>query len=201
VAFIPVFCLSLSVWLSVSVVLIFVGDAQELRKSVIEMIVATDSSLHYEYVTKLSAKAASQTPEWDVNNPGERLLLLKCIVKVGTTNPLHDTARHAHTHACLNYQPTRHRTTFYTAMLKSPACVCQMADISNVARLWDHGFHWSELVTEEFFAQGMAAACAESLQRRHDCSTVSLPGNATVLHQHTVSSFWWQLTGALRRGS
>jgi len=83
---------------------------KELRKSVIEMIVATDSSLHYEYVTKLSAKAASQTPEWDANNPGERLLLLKCIIK--------------------------------------------MADISNVARLWDHGFHWSELVTEEFFAQG-----------------------------------------------
>lgn len=89
---------------------------KEARKSVIECIIATDSSMHYEYVTKLSAKVESNNPQWNPQSTEDRLLLLKCIIK--------------------------------------------MADISNVARVWERGgWEWSQKVTIEFFAQGWPFFC------------------------------------------
>lgn len=84
---------------------------REIRKTIIECIIATDPAVHYEYVSKLSAKAESDSPVWNANSPEQRLLLMKSILK--------------------------------------------MADISNVARLWDGpGYAWSLRVSQEFFTQG-----------------------------------------------
>jgi len=55
---------------------------REVRKFCIECIVATDSAIHYEYVTKLSAKVESGDPRWSFDSPSDRLLLAKCIIKM-----------------------------------------------------------------------------------------------------------------------
>ena len=84
---------------------------REIRKLIIECIIATDPAMHYEYVSKLSAKVESDQPAWNGEMADQRLLLMKSILK--------------------------------------------MADISNVARLWDGpGFEWSQRVSQEFFTQG-----------------------------------------------
>ena len=84
---------------------------REIRKLIIECIIATDPAMHYEYVSKLSAKMESDQGAWNGEMADQRLLLMKSILK--------------------------------------------MADISNVARLWDGpGYEWSQRVSLEFFTQG-----------------------------------------------
>lgn len=55
---------------------------KEVRKSITDCILATDMANHYEYVTKLGMKTDSGHTEWDCNSPDQRLLLMKCIIKL-----------------------------------------------------------------------------------------------------------------------
>jgi len=55
---------------------------KEVRKIIIECIIATDPAVHYEYVAKLSGKVASDSPEWNRDMPDQRLLLMKSIIKM-----------------------------------------------------------------------------------------------------------------------
>lgn len=55
---------------------------KEIRKLIIECVIATDPAVHYEYVTKLSSKADSDKVDWNREDAGERLLLMKAIIKM-----------------------------------------------------------------------------------------------------------------------
>jgi hypothetical protein len=55
---------------------------RDVRRSVIDCILATDMANHYEYVAKLALKAESGCSEWNCTDPGQRFFLMQCIIKM-----------------------------------------------------------------------------------------------------------------------
>ncbi len=59
---------------------------RDVRKSIMDCILATDMADHYEYVTKLAIKVGSGSTDWDGSDANERALLMKCIIKMADIN-------------------------------------------------------------------------------------------------------------------
>lgn len=57
-------------------------QVKDVRKSIAECILATDMAHHLEYVSKMSVKADAGGLAWECSDAEERLLLMKCIIKM-----------------------------------------------------------------------------------------------------------------------
>lgn len=55
---------------------------RDVRKSITDCILSTDMADHYEYVTRLGVKADLENLQWSSDVANDRLLLMKCVVKM-----------------------------------------------------------------------------------------------------------------------
>jgi FixJ family two-component response regulator len=55
---------------------------KEVRKAITECILATDMASHLEYVAKLGVKGEHGRSKWNFSDTEERLLFMKCIIKL-----------------------------------------------------------------------------------------------------------------------